>query len=452
VSKFWKVTLLVVLALLFVSGDAWAFGREVFEITATVPVVGAQTNAVVNVERGGRVTLDASASAVSGTFSWRFLGGPLEPMLFASNSLAPYFRAIEHGVYRFVLDISDDTSKEITVEVRDLHFVQIQPHGWPQMWGIATYPVAYPRDWPVLYETQAFAMALTTDNPSIDIRGIAGLHTVTLKAKNLATGVEYTAVLIEDNGRIEFSFHGIALQAGDNLVKVIGMDDLGVKCYDARFITYNPSINFIRSLRLSPGHVIGGEERDVEFSLQVGFEEGYPIPENISLYEATSSGELVRRIGELTLRGAPEQGIYYSTVLTVRNVTEDKYYRVIFADGQKSVTERLSYIPKLSMDREERARRRSIISSVQREILIDAGRVHSWEEFDRRIEKMAEILNNREDVKYVYINRSGRFSRREVFGTIRVAFTSMVGSTGFSVYMLDDDIEYNYIPFSSLLY
>ena len=80
-SRVWKMVFLMFLALLFVGGDAWAFGREVFQITATVPIVEAQTNAIVNVERGSRVTLDASANAISGTFSWRVLGGPWEPVL-----------------------------------------------------------------------------------------------------------------------------------------------------------------------------------------------------------------------------------------------------------------------------------------------------------------------------------------------------------------------------------
>jgi predicted secreted protein len=277
---------------------SWAAGQPVLQSAVTVPVTEVQTNATVNIEREGKVTLDASENENSGTFSWKFLEGPENVTLRASDTLSPYFRPPVPGVYSFALEISDGTTiietKEVTLEVRDLYYVDLGQPGSYTM-DIETYPIAYPTEW-ISYGAVGFGTgASTTDNPLIAINGTAELHTVTLKCKNLTTGVEHGGVTLEKDGVLEFSFN-VVLQEGDNLVEVTGEDDLGAICRDARFITYNSSVTFIEHLALSEKLLVEGHEKDIEFSLKAKFSEGYPIPDKIDLYEVSgSSGNLRNR-------------------------------------------------------------------------------------------------------------------------------------------------------------
>jgi hypothetical protein len=398
-QRFLKVFLLVVAISIGLCDACLAAKQEVFQLTVSVPVTEAQTNVTLNIERYGKVILDASANTNSETYAWKFLEGPKEVILLKTDSLSPYFRPPVPGVYRFALEVNNNgaviETKEITLTVRDLYFVEIKEPDLDNTMNIYNYLRAYPIEWMSQGPLRYITGALTTDIPNIDITGSAELHTVTLQCKNITTGAQYSGALLNKKYQLEFSFKGIVLQEGDNVIEVTGIDDLGIICQDKRFITYTPSIKFTKPLELTPSVIVECDNKEVEFSLQIKFEENNPIPSKIDLYETTASGDLMQKIGELNLISSPEQGVYSAKIILQGNKGY-KYYRAVLGNNQKSITAEFYCIPAASWDTEERKRAKNIIRAIKQEVMNEGaidGKVRTTlGDFYGRIEKIAEII------------------------------------------------------------
>ena len=437
---FAKIFLWTVIFVFLLSSTCFASKQEVLQFKAIVPVTGPETNATVSLERGSKVILDASEDAIAATYSWTYLGGSSAVTLLNRSLPTAYFWSDRPGVYQFSLQITQDDSisetRNVAVTVRDIHFVEITQPTEEERMRMVTKPFAHPMEWIALGAMGVYGTGtLTTDKPVVDIEGFTGLYTTTLECKNLTTGAQYTVSSNINHGdyRLAFSFDGVVLQEGDNLIEVTGIDDFGTQCRDARFITYNPGITYLTPLKLSPDYVSEGKDGNVEFSLQIRVKEGETLPEKFDLYESTVSGDLVQKIGELLPKGNPVQG-FYSAMVNLPGVTGKKYYRAAVGQSQKSITAELGFLSSSLLVGFEHTS--GVIAAIQQEILEEGmigGRIRVTEmELNRRMETIAERLNERDDVKYVRIH-----SRGEV---IRVKFATGP-ETGFSLCVVREDDE-----------
>jgi hypothetical protein len=313
---FVKTFFCTVIFVFLLGSTCFASEQEVLQFKAIVPVTGTETNATVSLELGSKVILDASENAIAGTYSWVYLGGPSEIRLWNKNTPSAYFWSEKPGVYRFELNITQDgtviETRNVFVIMRNLHYININEPKIENEMDIGTYSIAYPLEWIALNAVSDKIGALTTTESIVDIKGNASPHTVTLQCKNLATGAQYTASTFLKENNLEFSFSGVVLQEGDNIIEVTGIDDLGVTCRDARFITYNPSITFLEQLRLFPKYE-GDNLVNVKFSLQAKPVEENTVPEKFELYETTVSGDILHKIAELKPDNTASQGTYSTT-------------------------------------------------------------------------------------------------------------------------------------------
>ena len=120
--------------------------------------------------------------------------------------------------------------------------------------------------------------------------------------------------------------------------------------------------------------------------------------------------------------------------------TKDRYYRAATGQSRKSITVEFVCLPRNAMSVESMNYTSEVIGAIKREVMSEGmidGKVRMTEaELNRRMEAIAEKLNERDDVKYVRIH-----SRGEV---LRVKFTTLGAETGFSIHrtiLPEDDKE-----------
>jgi hypothetical protein len=256
----------------------------------------------------------------------------------------------------------------------------------------------------------------------MNIRGDAGLHTVGLWCNNLTTGKQYSGAFVSKEYGVEFSFNSVALQEGDNFIEVTGTDDCGVTCREMRLITYNPVTTFFTPLQANPIGLWEGENADVTFSFQAKMEGENTFPEKFDLYESTISGDLLEKIAELKPDATVGAGGYSVTLPHPISGIGRKYYRAVLEKGgrlEKSIP--IPFSISFNKNTEEQ-QQREIMKSVVREVLKEGTEPGAIEVrltrggLESKIGKIAELLNEREDVKYVKIISEGL--------RIRVRFTS----------------------------
>ncbi len=326
------------------------------------------------------IILDGSKSVNAKSLKWKVLEGPVYKLEDSDKPVAKFI-PISEGTYKIQLIASDGDKEDIaTIKIESKPISSI----------VITLPT--------LNESYA------TTNDIITLAGNISGHIISVKVVNASTNKEYQATL--ESGL--FTAENIELQQGDNLIKVIGIDSLGEEFQDTLTVTYNPEIEFLSNLVLTPDVAFVNETSSI--TARVAIAQNTNISE-VKLFKVDENNNPVEEIAILYDDGNVSNGDdiagdgVYSAKFTI-NPNEEKVvkYRVVVDNKAYSTVTSLTIISHITDEQ----------ITTAKQVMIDAlntlpETAISEEEVNQAIDFLIYTLKNNSNVSKVEVSPKGNY-------------------------------------------